>query len=231
MARREVAAHELLANVALFRQLDPAARARIASRVSKLRLARGEFVFHRGDMPAGFFVVVFGEIALIAPGARGPRLTGLVEPGRSFGEPLMFLAKPYIVDARANSDVLLLFVPRDAVFAELERNPAFAHRMIAGLAARIESLVHELDAQARGSARERLIDYLLRAAGVREGNATVELPTTKAALASHLGLTAEHLSRLLRDLAERRLIRVERRRIAIPDAAALARLKRRSASG
>jgi CRP-like cAMP-binding protein len=232
MARREVAAHELISNVALFKQLDAAARARIAARVSKLRRARGEFVFHRGDMPAGFFVVVFGEIALTAPGARGPRLTGLVGAGRSFGEPMMFLHKPYIVDARAHTDALLLFVPKDAVFAEIERNPAFAHRMIAGLAARIEALVHELDAQARGSARERLIEYLLRAAGVRQGAALIELPTTKAALASQLGLTAEHLSRLLRDLSQRALIRVDGRRIAIADAAELARVRRRgSGSG
>lgn len=229
MARREVAAHELLANVALFRQLDATARARIAAHVSKLRLRRGEFVFRRGDLPAGFFVVVFGEIALTAAGARGPRLTGLVDPGRSFGEPMMFLAKPYIVDARAHTDALLLFVPKDAVFAEIERNPAFAHRMIAGLAARIESLVHELDAQARGSARERLIDYLLRIAGVRQGPASVELPTTKAALASQLGLTAEHLSRLLRDLSQRGLIHVDGRRIAIADALELARVRPRGA--
>lgn len=232
MARREVAAHELLANVALFKQLDTASRARIAAHVSKLRRRRGEHVFHRGDAPTGFFVVVYGEIALTAPGARGPRLTGLVGAGRSFGEPMMFLNKPYIVDARAHSDALLLFVPKDAVFAELERNPAFAHRMIAGLAARIEALVHELDARARGSARERLIDHLLRAAGVREGAVVIELPTTKAALASQLGLTAEHLSRLLRDLAERELIRVDGRRIAIADAAELARVRRRgSGSG
>ncbi|MGE5338121.1 MAG: Crp/Fnr family transcriptional regulator [Gemmatimonadota bacterium] len=230
MARREIAAHELLANVTLFRQLDAASRARIAAHASKLRLRRGEFAFHRGDAPTGFFVVVYGEIALSASGARGPRLTGLVGPGRSFGEPMMFLAKPYIVDARAHTDALLLVVPKDAVFAEIERNPAFAYRMIAGLAARIETLVHELDAQARGSARERLIDYLLRAAGVREGATTVTLPMSKVALASQLGLTAEHLSRLLRDLTERKLIRVERRRIAIADAAALARVRRRGAA-
>jgi CRP-like cAMP-binding protein len=50
----------------------------------------------------------------------------------------------------------------------------------------------------------------------------VQLPTTKAALATQLGLTAEHLSRTLRDLARRKLARVEGRRIVIDDVAALA---------
>lgn len=222
MSRHEIAAHEFLSGAALFKQLDAAARARIAARVTKLRLRRGERVFSRGDAPLGFFVVVFGDIALIAQGARGPRLTGLVGPGRSFGEPVMFLGKPYIVDARAETDALLLFVPKDAVFAEIERNPAFAHRMIAGLAARIETLVRELDTQAGGSARERLIDYLLRACAGRDGEVVVQLPTTKAALASQLGLTAEHLSRVLRDLAQRGLVRIDGRRIVIADARTLA---------
>ena len=201
-----------------------------------MRLRRGDAVFHRGEKPEGFFVVVFGEIALIAQGARGPRLSGIVGPGRSFGEPVMFLGKPYIVDARAQTDALLLRVPKDAVFAEVDSNPAFAHRMIAGLAARIEALVRDNDTIAGGTAQERLVAYLLRSAGVREGPATVTLSTSKVALASQLALTAEHFSRILHDLARRKLLRVEGRRIEIPDARALAeqsgrsRLTRRKAS-
>lgn len=222
MRRRQVAAHELLANVALFRQIDPTARARIGAQVTRVPLQRGEWVFRRGEMPMGFFVVVYGEIALSASGARGARLAGLIGPGRSFGEPVMFLGKPYFVDARAQSDALLLFVPKEAVFAELDRNPGFARRMIAGLAERIETLVHEVDAHARGSARDRLVDYLLRAAGARDGAATVQLPTTKAALASQLGLTAEHFSRLLHELKRQGLVRVDGRSIAIPNVGLLA---------
>jgi CRP-like cAMP-binding protein len=224
MPRREIAAHELLASVALFKKLDAAARARIADRVTKVRVRRGEAVFERGATPTGFFAVVFGEIALMAHGARGPRLTGVVGAGRSFGEPVMFLDKPYLVDARAQTDALLLHIPKDAVFAEIERNPAFARHMIAGLAARIESLVREIDAGARRTARQRLAAYLVRASRVGDGKAIVTLSTSKAAVASQLGLTAEHLSRILHELAGRGLVRVQGRRIVLPDVAALAAL-------
>jgi CRP-like cAMP-binding protein len=127
MARRDIDVAELLSNVALFKHLDAASRARVAAHTTKVRLRRGDAVFHRGEKPAGFFVVVFGEIALVAQGARGPRLSGVVASGRSFGEPVMFLGKPYIVDARAQTDALLLHVPKDAVFAEVDGNPVFAH--------------------------------------------------------------------------------------------------------
>lgn len=222
MARRDVAVIELLSNLALFRRLDTATRARIASHTKKVRLRRGDFVFHRGETPEGFFIVVFGVIALVAHHPRGPRLSGLVGQGRSFGEPVMFLSKPYVVDARAQTDALLLHVPKDAVFAEIERNPAFAHRLIAGLAARIEVLVREIEARS-GTAQERLVAYLLRAGGVSEGQVTVTLPISKAAIASQLALTPEHFSRILHDLARRKLFRVEGRRIVIEDARALAK--------
>lgn len=231
MTRRDVAVTGLLANVALFKHLDAASRTRIAAHTTKIRLRRGEALFHRGAKPEGFHVVVFGEIALTAHGPRGPRLSGIVGPGRSFGEPVMFLGKPYIVDARAQTDALLLLVPREAVLAEIERNPAFAHRMIAGLAARIEALVQEIDVHAGGTARERLVAYLLRSAGAREGQATVTLSTSKAALATQLGLTAEHFSRILHDLARQGLLRVEGRRIVIADARALAEHARQTRGG
>jgi CRP-like cAMP-binding protein len=66
---------------------------------------------------------------------------------------------------------------------------------------------------------------------VREGQATVTLSTSKSALASKLALTAEHFSRILHDLARRKLLRVEGRRIVIPDVRALAEHADRSRVG
>ena len=103
-------------------------------------------MFGKGDPVAGMYVVVYGEIRLIARSAvRGERLTGVVRAGRSFGEPMMFLEKPAVVEAQAATDALVLQLPKQAVFDELERNPRFARRMIAGLSQRIESLVQEVE--------------------------------------------------------------------------------------
>lgn len=222
MARRDIDPRVFLARQPLFRELGAASVERIAAGARKLRLARGATLFRRGEQPTGFYIVVVGEFRLLAHDGRGSRLTGIVGPGRSFGEPMMFLEKPYLVDAVAHSDAVVIHVPKEAVFAEIERNPRFARRVIAGLAARVESLVHEVDAHARGNARERLVAYLLRGEGAPGPERIVTLPATKAAVASQLGLTAEHLSRLLRELGAAGLLRVEGRRIAIPDVERLA---------
>ena len=221
MARRDIDPRVFLARQPLFKELGAASVERIAAGARKLRLARGALLFRRGEEPTGFYIVVVGEFRLLAHDGRGSRLTGIVGPGRSFGEPMMFLEKPYVVDAVAHSDAVAIHVPKEAVFAEIERNARFARRVIAGLAARVESLVHEVDTHARGNARERLIAYLLRGGG-SPSDRVVTLPATKAAVASQLGLTAEHLSRLLRELGAAGLLRVEGRRIAIPDVERLA---------
>ena len=152
MARREIAPAVFLAGLPLFKALDATTLARLAAATTRLTLKRGETLFRKGDPASGMYVVVYGEIKLIATTpARGPRLAGIVGPGHSFGEPVMFLERPAVVDAQAASDALLLHLPKAAVFEEIERNPKFARRMIAGLSQRVERLVRELDRQALGS--------------------------------------------------------------------------------
>lgn len=221
MPRRPPDPLPFLASLPLFKAVQPATLARLAAATQRRPLQRGERVFSRGDIPTGMYVVVYGEIRLLARSASGgERLTGVVEPGRSFGEPVMFLERPALVDAEAATDALVLHLPKEAVFAEIERDPHFARRMIAGLSQRIEAFVQEEDRQALGSGRARLLEYLARRTA-EAPEAAITLPASKAALASYLHLTAEHFSRLLRTLADEGVLKVEGRRITVLDPARL----------
>lgn len=224
MGRREIAPEVFLAGLPLFKALDAATRARLALSTTRRLLKRGETLFRKGDALTGMYVVVYGEIKLMSTTpARGARLSGVVGPGQSFGEPVMFLERPALVDAQAASDVLLLHLPKEAVFAEIERNPKFARRVIAGLSQRVERLVRELERQALGSGSERFIAYLLRHCHDRNAALTVTLPAAKGEIASQLNLTPEHFSRLLHDLQEAGLLYVAGRTITVPVPERLAR--------
>lgn len=217
VTRPPVPAHRLLAAVPLFHDLGAATLKRLSETATRRALKRGERVFSKGDVLTGMYVLVYGEVRLVSATARGKRLTGVVRPGHSFGEPMMFLDRPAPVDAQAVSDTLLLHVPRQAVFDELERDPAFARRIIAGLCRRLEAMVMDAERRAVPGGRDRLIAYLARSAREHDGAALVELPAAKAEVASHLHLTPEHFSRLLHELAADGLVQVKARRIAIPD--------------
>ena len=223
MARRTIPAIAFLAELPLFKSLDRAALERLAAATTRRTLKRGETLFRKGAAPTGMHIVVYGEIRLISrTPARGARLTGIVGPGQSFGEPVMFLERPALVEAQAASDALLLHVPKEAVFDEIERNPKFARRIIAGLSQRVEGLVRELERQTIGSGRERFIDYLLRRCRDQPDPIHIVLPASKAAIASQLNLTPEHFSRVLHDLAHAGLIRMDGRKITVPDRGRLA---------
>lgn len=228
--RRQVDPQRFLASLPLFEAVGPATLARLAAATQRLPLAKGELLFRRGDPPAGLYVVVYGEIRLIAPSGRGERLTGVVGPGASFGEPVMFLERPALVDAQAATDAVVLRLPKEAVFAEIEHDPRFARRMLAALSRKVEALVQEREREALGTGRERLAGYLLRRSG-GEAGAVITLPASKAALASLLNLTPEHFSRLLHDMAAAGTLRVEGRRITLLEPARLATVKPRQRPG
>ncbi|HJS38896.1 MAG TPA: Crp/Fnr family transcriptional regulator [Burkholderiales bacterium] len=221
--RREIRTEQFLARLPLFAGLGAAELERLAAATTRREPKRGEFLFRQGEPPTGFHAVVHGRIELRARTPHGrERVTDIVGAGRSFGEAIMFLDKPYIVSARALGDALVLHVAKDAVFDELERSPGFARRIIATLSAKLHAAARELDTYALGSAEKRFAAWLLRAAAPAErGAVSVTLPAAKRAIASRLNLSAEHLSRILRHLVSEGLIEVRGRTVEIPDLARL----------
>ncbi|MCC7487395.1 MAG: Crp/Fnr family transcriptional regulator [Burkholderiales bacterium] len=210
----------------LFNDLVPAELERIEAGTRRVECARGEVLFRRGDASEGFYTVIFGQVKLAFTSPSGAeKVVEVMGPGQSFGEAVMFLEKPYPVFAQALSDSVLLHISRSVVFAEIERDPRFARRIISGLSRRLHSLVIDLETYTLRSGTQRLIGYLLR--GVPEGAAAgpveVALTISKTVLASRLSLTPEHLSRILHDLTEDQLVSVEGRSIRILDVEALRR--------
>jgi CRP-like cAMP-binding protein len=211
----------------LFSDLSAPEIARLAEGCHMRRIERGAMVFRIGEPCDSFHVVVTGQVKLFVLSPAGQeKVIELVAPGHSFAEALMFLGKPCLVNAQALADSLLLTVHRHIVMDELQRDPRFALRMLAGLSRRLHGLVHDVQAYALQNGVQRVIGYLLRDQEPCEGSGaevvTVSLPVSKATVASRLSLTPEYFSRVLRELEEARLIEVDKRDIRILDVQRLA---------
>lgn len=209
----------------LFSDLNPAEVERLAGSCQLRRFERGEVVFRMGEPCESFHVVVIGQVKLFVISPAGQeKVIELVAPGHSFAEALMFLGKPYMVNAQTLADSLLLTVQRQAVLDELQRDPRFSLRMLAGLSRRLHGLVHDVQAYALQNGVQRVIGYLLRdqANNERGEVVTVSLPVSKATVASRLSLTPEYFSRVLRELEQAKLIEIDKRDIRIPDVGRLA---------
>lgn len=211
----------------LFSDLSGLELERLALGCAIRRLSRGEMVFHCGEPCEAFHVVVTGQVKLYVLSPSGQeKVIEIVAPGQSFAEALMFTGRPYILSAQALSDALVVSIGKAAVVGEIERDPRFAMRMLAGISRRLHGLVHDVEGYALRTGMQRVIGYLLRDQQAEDCVScdviTVSLPVTKATIASRLSLTPEYFSRVLHELEEAGLIRVDKREVHILDAKRMA---------
>ncbi|MBI4740110.1 MAG: Crp/Fnr family transcriptional regulator [Betaproteobacteria bacterium] len=215
----------LLSHVPLFNGLAPDEIGRIARGTREVNAARGDILFHKGDLSTGFHLIVYGQVKLAFTSPQGgEKVVDILSQGQSFGEAVMFMEKPYMVYAQTLTDSLLLHLSKTVILDELDNDPRLGRKMIAGLSMRLHHLITDVESYSLHSGRQRIIGYLLRDnLESNEESITVTLPTNKGVIASRLNLTQEHFSRILHELSEKGLIVVEGRKIHIPKVETLRR--------
>ena len=212
-----------LINLPLFQQLHDSEIAHLAAGAREIRLDKGRILFQKGTVLDGFYVVVYGQIKLAFSSLQGnEKVVSIVGPGQSFGEAVVFMERPSPVLSQALEDSLLLQIAKQGLFAAIDRDSAFARRMLAGLSIRLHGLIEDVENYSLRSSTQRLIGFLLQLAEVPvSGSIELELPASKQVIASRLNLTPETLSRVLHSLSESGLIAVKGRQIIVLDVARL----------
>ncbi len=214
-----------LSSLPLFHDLSADDRVRVAQGCQMRQLARGDIVFRVGQTCDEFHAVISGQVKLFAISPDGhEKVIELVGPGQCFAEAVMFLGKPYIVNAQALVGTLLLTVGKRAILSELERDPRLALQMLAGISRRLHRLISDIESCSLQNGMQRVIGYLLREAPAdgAVGPIVVALQVSKATIASRLSMTPEYFSKVLHELAAAGLIEIDKRNITIRDSTALA---------
>lgn len=243
-ADREKTCLPVLAETALFRDLDAEALRHLASGCYRRTAARGSMVCEAGAALDGLFVLIKGRVKLAILSAEGAeRVIDIVLAGGVFGESSAFLDQPAPVYAEALCDCELLGVSRERLREAVERWPAVALALLGSLARTVRALTRDLEACCLLSAGQRVVRFLLNEAtcddvgsgpgsdsgpgrGLDSGE--VALSAAKVVVASSLNLTPETFSRELHVLARDGLIEVNHRIIRVHS---LAKLRRRCGAG
>ena len=180
-----------LGTIPMFSNLSTPERENIARGCRLRRFARGSMVFRAGEQCESFHFVVTGQVKLFVASANGvEKIIELIGPGRSFAEAMMFLPKPYMLNAQTLTDTLIMSVGKQAVFSEIERDPRFSMHMLSGISHWLHRLLLDVESYTLHSGMQRLIGYLLRDVELEHegdfGVVTVSLPVSKATIASRL---------------------------------------------
>jgi CRP-like cAMP-binding protein len=199
----------------------------MASREARLvQLDAGEALVRRGGKLPGLCAVASGSLKLsVWARPRAERVLGLVAAGESFAEAAVLAGAPAPFDAVAVAQAQVLAIPAETLELLLHER-RFARNLVERLAGEVLHLLAGIEAGMLQRAPQRLASYLCSLSGTGDPLGwRVRLPVSKTVVAGIVGVKKETLSRLLRDLSERRLIAVSRRDITILDREQLAGIK------
>jgi CRP-like cAMP-binding protein len=207
----------LLRKFSLFSELDQQQLATVAVDTQRLNVQRGDILFHRGDPTSGLYLLARGQIKLAVTSPQGTeKIIGLIGPGESFGEAIIFLNHPfYPIYAQATAESQVLLVSKRVIFDLLERDTSVARKMLAGLSMRNHQLVQDIESVSLLTSTQRLIGFLLQTATESLDGNRLTLPASKTNIASLLNLTPETLSRTMLKLQQAGLIEVRGKEIVI----------------
>jgi CRP/FNR family transcriptional regulator, anaerobic regulatory protein len=207
------------ASFPFFARLGVAARAELGA-LSSTRARPTQQLLRRGAPVRGVYLVVAGSLRVYYLNAEGREATLYrVEPGGTCILALTsaFSEEPYPawVDA-GNDGCSYIQISSAAARRLLSSEPAFRDYIFAALSGRIFELMQTLEEAGSTRVVQRLARYIVR----RMDHDSV-LRTTQAGIASELGTAREVVSRALRALSARGLVKTARGRLEVSDPKAL----------
>ena len=203
---------QILRDMPIFAELDHAVLDRLAQRCVPRAVGSGFTLFRTGERCTGLYIVLEGRVRVYRTSPDGKEQTLAVEgPGRPVAELPLFDGGPYPASAVTSAPSRLAFLPRTEFEHAFRTEPDVASAVVRALGARLRHLVQLVETVAFRDVAARLAMLLADYAdhlGRHDGEDTLlELERTQEELATEIGTARESVSRALKQLQKRGLIR------------------------
>ena len=178
------------------------------------KYAKGDMVYMEGDTGDKLFVVHEGKIKISRLTESGKeQVIRVLGPGDFMGELSIFSGQPMNDYAQSLGDTNVCMVNGKALKELMKKYPSIAFKVMEELSQRLEKVESVVEGINLHSVESRLAQALL---DLSDEFNEITLPTTKADLASQLGISQETLSRKLTMFEDEHLIKqIGHRRIII----------------
>ncbi|MBN9683663.1 MULTISPECIES: Crp/Fnr family transcriptional regulator [unclassified Corallococcus] len=194
---------QLLAEIPMFESLGREDLENMSSLLQPRRFARGEVIFHRGDVGTALFIIRRGQVAIRLSSSEGREITlALLDRGDAFGELSLLDGEMRSTDAMAREESHLLTLQRDDFRRYLETRPQVSLALLANMSRLVRRTTQLVYDSAFLDARSRLVRVLLELAktqGKQSPEGLVITPKlTQSELANLCGVTRESVNKWLR---------------------------------
>ena len=197
----------------------PAAARALMAAATPITVPRRDVIFAPEAEAEALYLLLEASVGLSMQGADGARgLLEIIGPGECFLMPAVIMGGAWPFGAEALAQSRMLRIPLDAFHATMAKEPRLTEASLTQMARQWRGLADQLQEMKLTKASERVAHFLT---GRLMPGGRVAMPEPRAAIAARLGMTPESLSRVMHGLEAAGLVRLQGRRVEVPDAEAL----------
>jgi CRP/FNR family cyclic AMP-dependent transcriptional regulator len=206
----------LLRNVFLFTGLSDEQLGQIEKIAVLRQESRNKTVVFVGAEADTLFIIVRGSVKVLSRDADGHEvILSVLEAGESFGEMGLIDDLPRSADVVTNDPCDLLMIRKADFTRTLFENKDICWNVMKSLVLRLREANHKIEGLALMDVYGRVAKLLLDSSEIEDGVRVVKRKLTKLDMAKMVGASREMVSRVMRDLERRGVIRNESKRIIL----------------
>lgn len=175
-----------------------------------------ETIFCEGDTPNYYYQIITGEVKLNNYNEEGKEfIQNILSEGQSCGESILFIERPYPMNAEAMTECNVLRLHKTAFFKLLNQNPRLCLEVSSFLSQRLYYkfvMMLNISSQNPTIRLKGLMDYL-KSFQEDESPYSFMIPLTRQQMASLTGLCVETAIRTIKHMEKDKIVRIENRKI------------------
>ncbi len=209
-----------LRNVPIFTDLTDSDLTKIASKMVPRVYEKGQMILLEESMGETFFIITQGAVKVTRLSADGREvILAILGESDFFGEMSLLDGEGRSANIVANESAKVLTLSRNDFLDCLESYPKIAIALLEELATRLRKSDQQIESLSLSDSEHRIGITLIRLAGelgtIKQGHVTVKNLPYQQDIANMAGTSRETVSRTLKLLEDKKLVRRENRNLTI----------------
>jgi len=209
-----------LRNVPIFTDLTDSDLTKIASKMVPRVYEKGQMILLEESTGETFFIITQGAVKVTRLSAEGREvILAILGESDFFGEMSLLDGEGRSANIVANEDAKVLTLSRNDFLDCLESYPKIAIALLEELATRLRKSDQQIESLSLSDSEHRIGITLIRLAGelgtIKQGHVTVKNLPYQQDIANMAGTSRETVSRTLKLLEDKKLVRRENRNLTI----------------
>jgi CRP/FNR family transcriptional regulator, cyclic AMP receptor protein len=201
---------DLIRRVPLFSMLTNDQAQGVADGVVKRRFRRGEIIVEHGQKSNALFILLTGRARVLTADSRGREvILAVLQSGDYVGEMSLIDNEPHSATVRAEVQTDMLVLGRAEFARCLPENSSLSYAIMRGLVQRLRNADRQIESLALLDVYGRVARTLLDMAEDDAGVKIIRGKVSRQDLAKVVGASREMVSRVMKDLEERKIIETQ----------------------